>query len=178
MIGVLSALAGGAVAWLVASESEEGGTTSTVTAARQATGAAEATLRVSEDEFRLAPARPRVRSAGVIDVFARNVGSRTHAIVVETPHGEVRSRNIKPGSSARMKVDVPPGRYTWYCPVGDHEVRGMTGTVTVASPRRLVRRTRTVTAPGREERTVRTVTAPPRTETVTRTRTVTVETGP
>jgi len=180
LVGLLSFLAGLGVALLVATGDEEPGRRVTVTAARPATGPAEEALRVREDEYRLEPARPRVRVARVIEVFARNVGTRTHALVIDTPHGELRSRRLRPGSSARMKVDLPPGRYTWYCPIADHEAKGMTGTVTVASPRRLVRRTKTVKTPTTRERTVKTVTAPPRTETKTvrSTRTVTVETSP
>ena len=31
-----------------------------------------------------------------------------------------------------LKVDLDkPGRYVWYCPVGDHRERGMKGTITV-----------------------------------------------
>jgi len=167
------------LALLIAS-TDEAGERVTVTAARQATGPAEEALRVREDEYRLAPARPRIRAARVIEVFARNDGTTTHALVIDTPHGELRSRNLRPGDATQMKVDLPPGRYTWYCPIRDHEAKGMTGTVTVSSPSRVVRRTRTVKGPGVRERTVRTVTARPRTvtRTVTTTRTVTADTGP
>jgi uncharacterized cupredoxin-like copper-binding protein len=192
LLAVVSLLAGAGLALLFASigDGDEGQTvtvtaTRQVTAARQATGPAEETLGVREVEYRLQPAAPRVRAARVIDVLVRNDGKGTHALVIDTPHGELRSRRLSPGDSTHLKVDLPAGRYRWYCPIDDHATKGMTGSVTVSSPPRVVRRTKTLKAPTTRERTVKTVTrpaktvtAPPRTVTKTVTTTTPTETRP
>ena len=38
---------------------------------------------------------------------------------------------FRPGESTLLEVNLDPGIYKLYCPVGDHEERGMVGTVTV-----------------------------------------------
>lgn len=39
--------------------------------------------------------------------------------------------NLEPGGKTHLDVDLKPGTYKVYCPVGNHESRGMTHTVTV-----------------------------------------------
>ena len=110
-LGVIVAfLAGGAAALLVSSADDERGSATTVTTALQATTPAQEQLRVDEREYRLDEADPRVR-AGVIAILATNSGTKTHALAVETPHGEIRSEDIEPRESTRLKVDLAPGRY-------------------------------------------------------------------
>ena len=54
-----------------------------------------------------------------------------HALEVEGPTGEVETEEIKPGDEARLKVEVQDGTYKLYCPIGDHEARGMVGKLVV-----------------------------------------------
>jgi uncharacterized cupredoxin-like copper-binding protein len=96
-------------------------------------GKAVATVRVTETEFELDPANPRVRKTGIVEFRVRNAGQVAHALEVEGPKGEVETSEIPPGESATLKADLSePGSYTWYCPVGDHEQRGMKGKIRVA----------------------------------------------
>ena len=44
---------------------------------------------------------------------------------------EEETAEISPGESAVLEVNLDPGTYVLYCPVGDHKERGMDGTVTV-----------------------------------------------
>jgi uncharacterized cupredoxin-like copper-binding protein len=174
LIAVAALLAGAAVALLVASGRKQRTITQTVgtRAALEAMGPAVTHVRVGETEYLLNPANPVVRPAGVIEFFARNQGKMTHALAVETPHGTVRSGNISPGATVRLKVDLPPGRYTWYCPIDGHKAKGMSGTIRVVQPAPRP----TTTPQAVTQRTVirtTTVRTPPRTVTRTVTRTET-----
>ena len=108
------------------------GTTGTETAKSKAIGPAAATIEIAETDFELNPANPKVSRTGVAEFVATNRGKAPHALEVEGPKGEAETETIQPGKSARLKVDLSkPGTYKMYCPVGDHEKRGMTGKVTV-----------------------------------------------
>jgi uncharacterized cupredoxin-like copper-binding protein len=95
------------------------------------TGPPVATVQVGETEFALNPANPTIEEAGVIEFQIANQGEADHALEIETPDGEVETDVIRPGGTADLKVDLKPGKYTWYCPIGDHRDRGMRGTITV-----------------------------------------------
>jgi uncharacterized cupredoxin-like copper-binding protein len=92
---------------------------------------ATATVEVSLIDYRL-PRDPRIARAGVIAFEATNDGLSHHALVVDGPAGEVRTPRLLPGERWTIAVRLPPGTYKWYCPVGDHEQRGMAGRVRVA----------------------------------------------
>ena len=89
-----------------------------------------ATVEVSETEFALDPENPTVSESGLIEFVATNDGQIDHALEVEGPE-EVETETIPPGESASLQVELPPGEYKWYCPIGDHEDQGMVGTVQV-----------------------------------------------
>ena len=109
------------------------GTTPTETEKSQATGPPVATIRIAETDFELKPANPQVSKPGVVEFVADNKGKAPHALEVHAPDGEAETKTLQPGQSGRVKVDLSkPGTYKMYCPVGDHEQRGMTGKVTVA----------------------------------------------
>ncbi len=91
----------------------------------------DATLRVSLAEYRL-PARARVRRSGFVAFEATNDGQLPHALAVVGPAGEARTQTLRPGERTVVTVRLPPGTYKWYCPIGDHELRGMVGRVRVA----------------------------------------------
>jgi uncharacterized cupredoxin-like copper-binding protein len=109
-------------------------TTGTGTSTEAApTGTPVATVKVAETEFRLSPQNPEVARAGVVEFKVVNAGKVVHALEVEGPDGEVETDRIEPGSEATLKADLgKAGRYEWYCPIGDHEERGMKGEITVA----------------------------------------------
>lgn len=109
-----------------------GGGASETAAGTPATGPAVAVVRVSETEYALKPADPRVARAGVVAFTASNDGDEAHALRIEGPDGEVGTPTIAPGARATVKLDLPPGTYKWYCPIADHERRGMVGRVRVA----------------------------------------------
>ncbi len=90
------------------------------------------TLEIKETDFQLTPADPTVKRSGVIEVKVVNDGKVDHALEIEGPKGEAETETIKPGASATIKADLPPGTYTMYCPIGNHREQGMAGKITVA----------------------------------------------
>ncbi|MEA2129474.1 MAG: hypothetical protein QOJ85_2365 [Solirubrobacteraceae bacterium] len=93
--------------------------------------AADATVPVSLTDFRL-PRNVRVPRSGLIGFEATNDGQSRHALAVVGPAGQVRTQTLRPGERTTVEVRLPPGTYKWYCPVDDHERRGMVGRVRVA----------------------------------------------
>jgi uncharacterized cupredoxin-like copper-binding protein len=92
---------------------------------------ADATVPVSLVEFRL-PRNVRVPRSGLIAFEATNDGQSLHALAVIGPAGQARTQTLRPGERTTVEVRLPPGTYKWYCPVDDHERRGMVGRVRVA----------------------------------------------
>ena len=108
-------------------------TTGTSTTPAKPSGPVVATVRVRETEFELDPANPRIAKPGVVEFDVTNAGQAPHALEVEGPNGEVETETIEPGKKATLRADLSKaGKYVWYCPVGDHERRGMKGRITVA----------------------------------------------
>jgi hypothetical protein len=87
---------------------------------------------VSLVDYELEAALPRVGRAGVVAFDVTNDGTVRHALAVVGPAGQVRTRALRPGERAVTSVRLPAGTYKWYCPIGDHEERGMVGRVRVA----------------------------------------------
>ena len=87
---------------------------------------------VSLADYALDAEQRRVRRGGRISFEATNDGTVRHALAVDAPAGRVRTRALRPGERATFSVRLPPGTYKWYCPVGDHEERGMAGRLRVA----------------------------------------------
>jgi uncharacterized cupredoxin-like copper-binding protein len=89
-------------------------------------------VSLSETEFKITPAGPAVAKTGTITITVRNSGTITHALAVQTPAGIVRTADIAPGATATLKVDATKaGKYTFYCPIGNHRMLGMQGVLTV-----------------------------------------------
>jgi uncharacterized cupredoxin-like copper-binding protein len=112
-------------------EDDRAGTTGTGTEAAAPAGEPVATVELEESDFKIEPKEPKVDKSGVIRFSLKNTGQAQHALEVETPEGESETEPFGPGETATLDVELDPGTYTMYCPVGDHEQRGMTGTITV-----------------------------------------------
>lgn len=107
--------------------------TTTTEQATGPAGAPVATVEVSATDFEFTPANPGVQEAGIVAFELTNDGQATHALEVEGPDGEVETKALQPGEKQTIKANLDrPGRYTWYCPIGDHRQRGMDGFVLVA----------------------------------------------
>jgi len=105
----------------------------TQTTAPTATTPAEGRRPVSVvgTEFRFTPSSIRVR-AGETTFRLRNEGAAPHALEVEGQGIEEETRVIQGGQTAELTVDLEPGEYVIYCPVGNHRQMGMEGTLNVS----------------------------------------------
>lgn len=91
-----------------------------------------AVAEVSLVDYALDVPVPRVPKAGLIAFAATNDGLVRHALAVDGPSGTERTPALAPGERGVLTMRLPPGRYKWYCPIDDHEQRGMVGRVRVA----------------------------------------------
>ena len=62
---------------------------------------------------------------------AKNTGHHEHALEIEGPGGENRSRTLDPGQSTTLTVTLKSGSYEVYCPVDGHKDLGMKTDITV-----------------------------------------------
>ena len=92
-----------------------------------------ATIEVSETEYTLYPEEVVLDSPGTYVFRAVNDGNSTHALKIGGNQGseEQVTENIAPDESAELVVNLEPGTYEFYCPVGDHKDLGMEGAITV-----------------------------------------------
>jgi uncharacterized cupredoxin-like copper-binding protein len=108
----------------------------TTTAEEGATGATGAQgaaqeVDVSETEFAIDPANPKVK-AGTVTFNVSNDGEIVHNLEVEgNGIEEELEQDLQPGDSGELTVDLEPGTYEWYCPIDDHAEQGMEGELTV-----------------------------------------------
>ncbi len=98
-------------------------------------GALTETLDVTLTDFAIDPANPRVPKPGAVEIRATNRGEADHTLEVEGPKGEqVLKPTLGPGESGAVRVALDePGRYEWYCPIGNHRDLGMEGEIRVGS---------------------------------------------
>lgn len=91
------------------------------------------TLRLTLSEYRIAPQAVRVRP-GRMAIAVRNAGTMVHRLQVRTwdrTRALATSPPLRPGESARLVVDLPPGRYVDTCPLDRHDTLGEHGTIEV-----------------------------------------------
>ena len=69
--------------------------------------------------------------AGKLTVVMDNQSQTPHAVEVEGSGVEKKTQTVT-GGSAKMTVDLKPGKYEFYCPVDGHKAAGMKGTLTVS----------------------------------------------
>ncbi len=69
--------------------------------------------------------------AGKVTVQFNNPSSVPHAVEIEGNGVEAKTDVVTGSEAPPVEVDLKPGTYTYYCPVGGHEAAGMKGTLTV-----------------------------------------------
>jgi plastocyanin len=68
---------------------------------------------------------------GKTKIVLDNPSSVPHAIEVEGQGAEAEGDTVTDGGVSQVTVDLKPGKYEYYCPVGNHKEAGMEGTLTV-----------------------------------------------
>ena len=94
-------------------------------------GGSGSALEVTETDFALAPAELAVDAEGEVTITAVNNGETEHALEIEGSGVEEETDTIAPGESAEVTVELKPGTYEMYCPIGNHRELGMEGTIVV-----------------------------------------------
>jgi len=95
---------------------------------------AQAATTVQMQEFSFTPSN-MVAAAGTSRWTLQNAGNFPHNVHIE---GNGVAMDVKPdgpvpgGQSFSGTVNLQPGRYDVWCPVGNHREQGMVGTLTVA----------------------------------------------
>jgi uncharacterized cupredoxin-like copper-binding protein len=88
-------------------------------------------LKVGESEFKLTPADATTKH-GAVKIDVTNDGQVTHSLNVDGPNGDIElGKDLSPGQSGTFTANLPPGTYTWYCPIDGHRAQGMEGKITV-----------------------------------------------
>ena len=99
-----------------------------------ATGAPQQTFAVAETDFALSPATLTIDQAGTYAFRATNNGGVEHSLEIEGNGTEAKlDANLPPGHSAVLVLDLEPGTYAMYCPVGNHRALGMKGSIGVGT---------------------------------------------
>ncbi len=80
-------------------------------------------------DFAFDPAEVSVDAAGETSFTVSNEGEFPHALAFDD--FDATTGNIDPGGSGEVTVELEPGTYAIYCPVGDHRDQGMEGTLVV-----------------------------------------------
>jgi uncharacterized cupredoxin-like copper-binding protein len=93
-------------------------------------GEQQQTVQVGLTEYQIN--MPNEVSAGMITFEVTNNGTVEHNFEIEGQGIEqVFDQNLQPGETRSMTVELQPGTYEVYCPVGDHAEQGMRLELTV-----------------------------------------------
>lgn len=93
---------------------------------------AQTVVNMSMVEFAFQPSTVSV-SGTTVTFNARNDGQFPHNIAIDGQDGSLFPENLTAGQSASATITLPPGTYTFYCPVPGHRERGMEGTLIVGA---------------------------------------------
>jgi plastocyanin len=97
-----------------------------------AAGGAGGTVDMTAVDFKFNPSDPTVQS-GDVTFNLKNDGQAPHSLEIEDVNGQDKEieGDVSAGQSGTLKVNLPPGKYEFYCPVDDHRGMGMEGEITV-----------------------------------------------
>jgi plastocyanin len=87
---------------------------------------AKKSVTVGMDEYSFSPSNVTIARGGTITV--QNNGKIAHNLTIKNGP---KTSTFLPGKSEKLKVDLAPGKYDFFCSVPGHEQLGMKGTLTV-----------------------------------------------
>jgi plastocyanin len=132
--GSSSTASGGGSASAPPSGSSSGGGASTTSASTAGGGSTLDVSAVEKGGDSLGfSSRQLTARAGTVTIKLAN-GSRDkypHGIAIQGNGVDKDGAIVKPGGTTSVTLRLKPGRYTFYCPVKEHEKYGMKGTLTV-----------------------------------------------
>lgn len=91
--------------------------------------AVEGPLRLTLSEYRVSPQVVQV-PAGRVELVVRNGGTIVHRLEIRTAdrtRALAASPPLRPGETARLTVELPPGEYLATCPLDRHHTLGEHG---------------------------------------------------
>ena len=94
-------------------------------------GSANDEIPVQLSDYMITPSTLSPREGGEITFSIINNGPSAHALEIEGNGVEEETGTIDTGGRAKLTVDLKPGTYEMYCPIGDHRSRGMEGSIVV-----------------------------------------------
>jgi plastocyanin len=135
LVAAATALALGACGGDEKAQSGGGGAataTATPTAAANAGGGGETLKLVADPGGALKFDKDTLEAkAGKVTIDLSNPSEVPHAIEVEGNGVEGKGEVVTKGGSSKVTLDLKPGSYEYYCPVGNHKAAGMEGKLTV-----------------------------------------------
>jgi plastocyanin len=96
---------------------------------REPKGPADETLTIAADNFSFDPDDPEV-SAGIVEL-EMDVEEGTHTLVFDDNRVPGFQLEGNSGEKVSKKVELAPGKYTFYCDITGHRAQGMEGAITV-----------------------------------------------
>jgi plastocyanin len=96
-----------------------------------ATGSSE-TVDLTAVDYKFNPSDPALKQ-GDVTFRLTNDGQTGHSLEIEDVNGQDQELEgeVQPGDSNTLTVNLPPGKYEFYCPVSNHKELGMEGEITV-----------------------------------------------
>ena len=90
------------------------------------------TVDLTAADYKFNPSDPTVKS-GDVTFDLKNDGQTSHSLEIEDVNGQDQEieGEVSPGQSGTLKVNLPPGKYEFYCPVANHKEMGMEGEIMV-----------------------------------------------
>jgi plastocyanin len=91
-------------------------------------------IQVRAVGLKFSPSVIRVRAGSMVRVRLMNASNHPHSIAFDLPTGDKQlNQELKYGQRGTLAFRAPTqkGTYEFYCPVGDHAARGMTGQLIV-----------------------------------------------
>jgi uncharacterized cupredoxin-like copper-binding protein len=78
---------------------------------------------------------PETLPAGPTTFVVHNDGQKHHSFKLEGPGSEgIVEKPIPAGETGSLTITLKAGEYKVYCPIGSHEVKGMTRKLVVTAP--------------------------------------------
>jgi uncharacterized cupredoxin-like copper-binding protein len=110
---------------------DTGGATPATTTGGAGGGAGQ-TVDMTAADFKFDPSDTTVKS-GNVTFNLKNQGQAPHSLEIEDVNGQDQEieGDVAPGQSGTLTVNLPPGKYEFYCPVANHKEMGMEGDITV-----------------------------------------------